>query len=98
MDAIEPEPRLVHNVRAERVCFADREDLPLPSTSVSKAGNGLSALGCRLRPAVPLIRIVAVQGIIRRQPVIDVERVLIVSNRSNGRTAKCTGAGVGHWY
>ena len=88
MNAIEPESRFVHRARPERVRFAQREDLALPSASIAEPGNCLSVLRGRFRTAVSLIGIIAVHRVGTAKPMIDVQRVLIISNRRNARPPK----------
>src|SRR5262249_42022827 len=96
VNAIEAEPRFVNGAGAKRMCFTQGDDLPLPAASISVPGNRLSALRRRLDPVVSLIGIVAVYVVVAPKPVIDVERVLIVCDRSDTGPAKCTRPAVGH--
>src|SRR5262249_43230766 len=98
VNAIESETGLVDGAGSKGVCFADREDLPLAAARVAETWNGLSTLRCGLGPAVSLIRIVPVHGVITAKPVIDIQCELVVSYRSNTGAAKCARAAVRQRY
>src|SRR5262249_23671888 len=62
---------------------------PLAAARVAEAWNGLNSLRRGLGPAVSLIRIVPVHSVAAAKSVIDIQRELVVSYRSNAGAAKC---------
>ena len=98
VDTIESDAGFVDRACSEGMCFTEGKDLSLPAAGVAEAWNGLSALRRRFCAAVSLIRIVAVDRVVAAKPVVQVQRVLIVSHWSNPGPAKRVGTAVRQRY
>ena len=85
VDAVEAEPRLVHQIRAEDVGLVQGHDLAVRVAGVAETGNGVALQG-RLAAAVALERVVAVQRVVLTEAVAHVAGPLIDIDRRRRRT------------
>ena len=66
--AIETKARFVDPIPAERVCFVQREELPLSADDVAEAGN-------RIAPDMSALLVFVVEAVVAMQPVVFAQDV-----------------------
>src|SRR5689334_6928831 len=82
VDSVCSNAGFVHGVGAEYVSFTQREHLPVPFTSIAKAGD-VGTLRW-LSAKIALVHVVAMERIFVADVVVNVDRSLVNVDRSSG--------------